>query len=153
MTQEQLITLEDWAKARYGDKMPTIGTLRRWARDGQIVPQPRRHGRLYFMERNAMLRRNESGKPNPLTPLVRSILVERNRFLQLSKINRCPAWADRRAIRVVYEMCARVSTCLGITFNVDHIVPLRGRTVSGLHVEYNLRVIPMAINYRKGNRW
>lgn len=36
---------------------------------------------------------------------------------------------------------------------VDHIIPLQGRTVSGLHVETNLRVIEHHENARKHNAW
>ena len=38
-------------------------------------------------------------------------------------------------------------------FSVDHIVPLRGITVSGLDVPWNLRVVPIKDNSRKGNSW
>lgn len=50
---EKLTTLEDWAKAKYGERAPFIGTLRRWARDGKIYPLPKKHGRSYFVLESA----------------------------------------------------------------------------------------------------
>lgn len=85
-------------------------------------------------------------KNNPARP---AAIVAHRRAM---KRKATPTWADKRAISVFYEIAARVSKCLGISFEVDHYFPLKGKTVSGLHCEQNLRVIPAVINMRKGNK-
>jgi len=57
-----------------------------------------------------------------------------------------PPWADRDAIQRIYEQCPP-------GHQVDHIIPLRGKTVSGLHVENNLQYLPGVENNKKGNRY
>lgn len=63
-----------------------------------------------------------------------------------------PKWVDTGALNAIYAMCARASACTGGSFHVDHIIPLRGKTVCGLHVPWNLQVIPAINNLRKSNR-
>jgi hypothetical protein len=38
----------------------------------------------------------------------------------------------------------------GIEWHVDHIIPLRGKEINGLHIWSNLQVIPKILNLRKG---
>lgn len=66
---------------------------------------------------------------------------------------RTPSWADLNKIREMYILCEQISTKTGIPHHVDHIIPLRGKTVSGLHVHTNLRVIPAKDNMIKKNKF
>jgi predicted site-specific integrase-resolvase len=49
----RLLTLAAWAETICGEHAPCITTLRRWAREGRITPQPVKYGKLYFVERHA----------------------------------------------------------------------------------------------------
>jgi hypothetical protein len=69
-----------------------------------------------------------------------------------AKLQRTPAWADNDAIKAVYAEARRLTRETGVPHQVDHVVPLRGKLVSGLHVQNNLLVIPAVENGRKFNR-
>ena len=77
--------------------------------------------------------------------------AEHVRARQTRKQRAMPAWADRKAILEIYRECRRISQETGIKHHVDHYYPLKGKLVSGLHNEYNLRIIPAADNQSKGN--
>ena len=62
-------------------------------------------------------------------------------------------WADQEAIAAIYEMAARLSRETGVRHEVDHIIPLQGWLVSGLHVHQNLQIITRSQNRAKQNRW
>ena len=51
-----------------------------------------------------------------------------------------------------YNYASRISECIGIKHHVDHVLPLAGDGFTGLHVPWNLQVIPATINLKKGNR-
>lgn len=60
--------------------------------------------------------------------------------------NATPKWADKRAIRYFYVSCPE-------GYHVDHIIPLHGKNVSGLHVLENLQYLPAQENLKKGNNY
>lgn len=63
----------------------------------------------------------------------------------IAKMNRIPPWANLDVIKLYYIY----ANALNLT--VDHIIPLRGKFVSGLHIENNLQLIPSSLNSSKGN--
>ena len=64
-----------------------------------------------------------------------------------------PTWADRELIKELYALAQKLTEQTGIPHEVDHVIPLQGKTVSGFHVENNLQVIPATENRRKSNKY
>lgn len=72
-----------------------------------------------------------------------------------AQILRTPKWLEDthfKQIQSFYVTAEKYSVESGIKHEVDHIVPLQGKSVCGLHVPWNLQVIPVSANRSKGNR-
>jgi len=50
-----------------------------------------------------------------------------------------------------YHLADLRTRITGIKWNVDHVIPLQNKKVCGLHVPWNLQVIPASENFRKHN--
>ena len=71
-------------------------------------------------------------------------------------MQRTPKWLtedDHWMIEQTYKFAALRTKMFGFAWHVDHIVPLQGKLVSGLHVPWNLQVIPAAENISKNNNF
>ena len=65
-----------------------------------------------------------------------------------------PAWLTEEhefMLEEIYELRDLRSKLTGVVHHVDHIVPLRGQNCCGLHVPWNLQVIPAVDNLSKSN--
>jgi hypothetical protein len=66
-----------------------------------------------------------------------------------------PKWMSteqKKAIRNLYLLAQNTSKITGEQYVVDHIIPLNGEEVCGLHVPWNLRVITQEENLAKSNK-
>jgi len=73
-----------------------------------------------------------------------------------SKMRRTPAWLipdDFWIMEQAYELAVLRTKMFGFSWHVDHVIPLQGRRVSGLHVPTNLQVIPWRDNVVKANKY
>lgn len=62
-----------------------------------------------------------------------------------------PPWADLEKIKVIYKKRCILSKEMGETYHVDHVIPLTGKNVCGLHVENNLQILHWKDNLKKFN--
>jgi len=75
---------------------------------------------------------------------------------QTAKLNRTPPWITRPYFAEMegqYHFARIMSRITGTPWSVDHIVPIQGKSVSGLHVPWNLQSLPSRQNSSKGNRF
>ena len=73
-----------------------------------------------------------------------------------NKLQRTPKWLtkfDLLKIKCMYSIASMLTRENKEPWHVDHIIPLRGENVSGLHVPSNLQVLPKIDNLVKGNRY
>ena len=82
-------------------------------------------------------------------------VVAKTVMREASKIKATPRWLSFEQISEIddmYKMAKMIQTYTGAEYHVDHIVPLRGKTVCGLHVPWNLQLLPWNENLSKQNR-
>jgi len=73
-----------------------------------------------------------------------------------SQLQRTPAWLSKEQLQEMeefYSMAKDLERVFQWKHHVDHIVPLLGKTVSGLHVPWNLQILSAKENITKGNRY
>jgi len=74
---------------------------------------------------------------------------------KLKKAKATPLWLTPEQIynmQCTYKVAAQLSETSSQKWHVDHIVPIRGKDVCGLHVPWNLQLLPAKTNMQKGNR-
>jgi hypothetical protein len=111
---------------------------------------------------NARNKRNKQLNPEK-TRLNNEIWKDRNKDLvrfyyskrRSSKKRAMPIWLSDyqlQEIKHFYLIAKEAEIMTGDRYEVDHIIPLQGKNVCGLHVPWNLQVLPRDMNRSKGNR-
>ena len=112
--------------------------------------------RAYVINRETILERNKNWRILNPEKYKECSINSRKKFPGTIKLHRklrshaikvqTPSWIDKEKINSIYKEAKK----LGL--QVDHIVPLQGKTVCGLHVETNLQLLTKIENLKKGNK-
>lgn len=138
--------LEVWGvpHVRIGKKYRfTEDSLIRYINGGSKTPEQaaisKRYNELLFpIDKKAI----EAAEPKPSTLDMRYI---KQRYAT-------PKWVTPADLKPFYELAAKLTAEHGVEYHVDHIVPIQGENVCGLHAPCNLRVIPASENLSKSNK-
>jgi 5-methylcytosine-specific restriction endonuclease McrA len=122
------------AMKRYKDNLPEVIRKR-----GTIQPAKTKEAHKVYKQ---YWRRANKDKVNYSTAKRRA-----------AKLKAMPAWADDWKIQQYYILAAKLTERYGEQFHVDHIIPLNGVRVSGLHVQGNLQIITQKENLMKYNKF
>lgn len=121
-------------------------------------------GKVYTCKDCARLRTRKWSEDNPLykKQMARKE-YEKNKHAYISRVAKrkaarlqaTPSWLTEKQlndITNIYRVCSNVSKATGKVHHVDHIVPLQGENVCGLHVPWNLAILPASMNLAKSNK-
>jgi len=128
-----------------------IAVRRKLNRDKYLDYMKKYNPQYYFKNKDTVLpktiayAKNNRGKKNAIAM----------RYVT-NKKKRTPKWIKDyflKEIEVFYRRTELIKKFTGEIWHVDHIVPLQGKKVSGLHVPWNLQLLPATENQSKGNKF
>ena len=131
------------------NKQLTKDRARQWALDN---PDKRAISITKWREENREQHNAGNREWNSKNQDVKAALSAKRRS---AKLNRTPKWLtadDIEHMQALYSVAAMIQRESGVEYHIDHIIPLQGKFVSGLHVPDNLRVIPAVDNLKKSNK-
>lgn len=86
-------------------------------------------------------------------PSVRSKIRNDYRVAKISSTIKSLTEDDHNQIKLIYEVARWLTIAFEESFHVDHIVPLQGENVCGLHVPWNLQILFARENISKSNKF
>lgn len=76
---------------------------------------------------------------------------QRSKAYKLKVRQATPPWVDLQAIRKLLADARFLTFKTGVPHTVDHVIPLKGENVCGLHVHTNMQILTRLENLKKGN--
>jgi len=113
--------------------------FKHYSRERNALPEVREKNREHYKE----YKRNNPDK-------IRALNLKHNHKDRAARKQRLPKWVTSEELSYITEMY-RMARMLGM--HVDHIIPLQGKNVSGLHVLANLQLLAPSENLAKKNKY
>lgn len=120
-----------------------------WANKNQV--KVKNYNKQYYLRNKEKIdkRNKEWAKNNP----AKHNAINMNRLAL--KLKATPKWLTKTQLKEIeqfYIQAYEMTQETGIQYEVDHIIPLKGYNINGLHVPWNLQIITKTENISKGNR-
>lgn len=156
-TQEQIERIKQ-IKKQYVErnKEKTIAASSRWNKQN---PEKMREAAMRHYNKKRLdseFRKQKAEKTRRWAKENPDKVLEQSARKRACKLQRMPKWLtvdQREEIKRIYSEAKKLSCEQNIVYHVDHIVPLRGKMVSGLHVPWNLRILRATENMEKSNKF
>ncbi len=129
-------------KYYHANKHTTVASYRQ--REKEAISKRQRE---YRQNNRELFRQKEREDRNKRPERYRAKYASR----RVRKLQATAPWADNKTIATFYTRAAELEGSTGVKWHVDHIDPLQGHLVCGLHVAENLQVLPASINCSKNN--
>lgn len=114
----------------------------------------------YKDAQNRQWRKDNPEKARQLAKIYRMVNIDKMRWYtanyRAKKLQATPLWLNDLQIEEIldfHKAAKMFQLYTGVDYQVDHIVPLQGETVCGLHVPWNLQLLPSFENQSKGNKY
>lgn len=105
-----------------------------------------------YQNRNKEKRAAHSRRYNKNNPGAGAAIVANRRALKLKATPKWLTSEHKVEIKQFYKDAKEIQWLSSEPLQVDHIVPLVSDFVCGLHVPWNLQILPRSVNSRKGNK-
>ncbi len=138
------------AMKRFAERNPTDGRDRQrvYRKSEDFVAAKRDAARLAYKDNPSYIRGKVAKWRSDNPAKIREWVANR----KAAQLQATPAWANRKYISIWYAFAKSETDRTGMQVDVDHIVPLKGKTVCGLHNEHNMQLLFSNENNIKGNR-
>jgi len=124
---------------------------KRWQKnkDTAYTPEKKEYLMRYYLDNKEKV--TKQSKEWSKNNLDKKRMYRSNR--RAKTLNATPLWANKQSIKDIYSKAHLLSKQHNVRYEVDHIIPLQGKDVCGLHVEYNLQIITMEQNRMKATNY